>query len=183
MTPQQAKQLCIEAHKGQWRRPSDDLTDKELDEALSIYDGESLSITLSNGVVAGYIADSHWVAIRPYHTHPIAVADMMTTDEEKILGYLHDVIEDTEYYLNPTDRTICSPSGMNMHLDTNIFLSLCHMTKEKNQSYEAYINQISCDKLATKVKISDIYHNLSCNPSKHAKEKYLKAIPILLGAL
>lgn len=56
MTPESAKQICIEAHKDQFRR-----------------DG-----------------------VTPYSQHPIAVAELLSTDDEQVLGYLHDIIEDTD---------------------------------------------------------------------------------------
>ena len=33
----------------------------------------------------------------PYYLHPRCVALMGKTEEEQIVGYLHDVVEDTEY--------------------------------------------------------------------------------------
>lgn len=179
ITLKQAINLAKQAHKGQWRKERP-ITDDEFLEFINMGHGN----ILKSGVKVTWCKNNkNRVSKDPYITHPLAVINMMSTDEEKIVAVLHDVIEDTEYYLNSADRTICNSNGMNIYLGIDIFLSLCHMTKEKNQSYEAYIIQISCDKLATKVKIADIMHNLSSNPSDSAKEKYLKAIPVLLAAL
>ena len=57
------------------------------------------------------------------------------------------------------------------------------LTHLKNEPYEEYIKDIATNKLTTKVKLADMVHNLSGNPSDHAKQKYLKAIPILLKSL
>ena len=34
---------------------------------------------------------------QPYYLHPFTVADMCETEEEKVVAYLHDVLEDSEY--------------------------------------------------------------------------------------
>ena len=144
MTPEQAKELCILAHKGQFRR-----------------DG-----------------------ITPYSTHPIAVAEMMNTDEEKIVAYLHDVIEDTDYNEQQIMEKLYNNIDTYKHIYyQNIFFAITTLTKSSLIDYKNYIELISFNKLATKVKLADMFHNMSCNPSNKQKAKYLQAIPILLKTL
>ncbi len=184
MTPEQAKQICIEAHKGQWRRGvvvndllySTVITQPEVYAAghTILKDGNRLYYDSTNDV---------WKVSEPYHTHPIAVADMMTTDEEKIVAYLHDVIEDCEeYFLESADFTICNNKGMNMYLGREMFCVLTCITHATNLSYDLYINRISQNRLATKVKLADIFHNIQTAGDKQ-KAKYMKAIPVLLNLI
>lgn len=110
--------------------------------------------------------------VTPFVKHPIAVADMMDTDEEKIVAYLHDVIEDTTV----TCDEIKDRFGM------TVAQAVLLLTKEHDDYYK-YLGCISHSRLATKVKIADMFHNMSDNPSQKQKEKYLRALPILLKSI
>jgi len=133
MTETEARELCINAHAGQFRR-----------------DGT------------------------PYHTHPIAVAEMMDTDEEKIVALLHDLIEDTH-----TTAAELTQLGYSYP----IVKAVIRLTKESGQPYNAYLARIAIDKLATKVKIADMFHNISDSPTQRQKEKYYTGIRQLLRTL
>jgi len=154
ITVQEAKELCVLAHKGQYRRDS-----------------------------------------TPYHTHPFAVADMLSTDEEKIVGYLHDVLEDCEgYSINLEDfpYTLKTPI-VAIEVPHRVLEALLLLTHNKNDSYEEYISAILNTKtvgmdsrsnhLATKVKIADITHNLADNPNPRQIAKYTEAMKILLRGI
>ena len=150
MTVEDAKELCILAHKGQFRR-----------------DG-----------------------VTPYSEHPIAVADMLETDEEKVIAYLHDVIEDTPATLHSDGHFTfwVTHNSIDYQLDDTTYLGLNLLTKKPNQPYAEYIQAIADDYAyynneVLKVKLSDIHHNLSCNPTERAKTKYLQAVKILLASL
>ena len=64
-----------------------------------------------------------------------------------------------------------------------IALALHKLTYTNEEKYIDYIQKVATSKLATKVKLADICHNLSGNPSEHDKQKYLKALPILLKGI
>jgi len=188
MTPEQAKALCIKAHEGRYRRPTTVKVSEDLANELGIIEINTIPYEDDEGCEFYTLPDgSKWLKdytqsntiqlYKPYSSHSIAVADLLTTDEEKVLGYLHDVLEDT----NITYNSLYYKGLCNMSDRVRNALKL--LTKSSGQNYKTYIFNISQCKLATKVKLADIYHNRSCNPSEHAKKKYLKAIPILLNAL
>lgn len=110
----------------------------------------------------------------PYSSHPIAVSEMMNTDEEKIVALLHDILEDT-----PLTASHLKHSGFSDKVIENI---VC-LTKLKYESYDEYITEISFYPIATKVKIADMFHNMSCSPTKKQKEKYLRSIKFLLSSI
>jgi hypothetical protein len=186
-----AKQLCILAHKDQWRRPIE-MTDQEVHARFKV---ESIPIDkyfyLPEGGRFSYCElNEEYLYEEPYSSHPIAVADMMTTDEEKIVAYLHDVIEDTDWILvdNAYGWWLYLPatkeaSYQELEITENMYEAIYAITRYNDHSYKQYLNKVNKNKLATKVKIADIVHNLSCNPSDHAKQKYLKALPVLLATL
>jgi (p)ppGpp synthase/HD superfamily hydrolase len=117
----------------------------------------------------------------PYHTHPFAVADMMDTDDEKIVAYLHDVIEDTDAMLVIAYSNYYIISGDKRYeLSLEQYVALQAITKGTYEPTEGYLLRVAESKLATKVKIADMFHNMATNPTDKQKNKYLNGIKILL---
>ena len=110
---------------------------------------------------------------KDYILHPMTVASYMDTDTEKAIAYLHDVLEDTDVTVDEL-KTIFP----NEIVDTLIIL-----THRKDESYFEYIQRVSKSKLAKKVKVADLLHNLDITRIKEPTkqdyerlEKYKKAI-------
>lgn len=196
ITSDEALELAEKAHKGQWRRPRP--LPKTKVYMLNDYPNFSVQGFFINpdGNKVSYIGEDTWSEQEPYITHPIAVADMMATCEERIVAILHDTIEDTP-------ATLCINADNNYYIyycgehqiTKNVYGALSLLTHYKEMTYDEYIHNLvegnvryekvntEASNLAAKVKLADIFHNLSDSPSSRQKEKYLKAIPILLGAL
>jgi len=183
-TPEQAKALCVEAHKGQYRRPVAVVTD-----LWDCYKTVTASI-MPNGDKIIYVIGNRFDVCRPYSSHPIAIADMMNTPYRKMLAYLHDVIEDCDYklvrgldgegYLNYYIAHVEHP--IRYEISWNLFRDLDLLTKDPDLTYEQNIRRIKdsgrADAIA--VKIADTCDNLSTATDKQ-KEKYLTIpLPILL---
>ena len=110
---------------------------------------------------------------KDYILHPMTVASYMDTDIEKTIAYLHDVLEDTDVTVDALRKIF-----PNEIVDTLITL-----THRKDESYFEYIQRISTSKLAKKVKVADLLHNLDITRIKEPTkqdyerlEKYKKAI-------
>lgn len=168
MTPELAKQICINAYKGQWRKPTKIKTD-----SWDCYKQKVEFIHENGNKIVWCNADT-FLVYEPYSNHPIAVADMLNTDNEKILAYLHDIIEDTSI----TFDDLLFAGANNSCLE-----ALMLLTHVINEDYKHYIQKICINKLATKVKIADMFHNMSTSTSEKQKDKYLKYMPILLNNL
>jgi len=113
----------------------------------------------------------------PYVFHPYHIAEQMNTEDEIIVALLHDVIEDTNITLEDIKSY-----GFN----NNILEALKVITHDKNINYIDYINKISKNKLATKIKIRDLKHNIDIsripNPTEedyNRVNQYKKALEIL----
>lgn len=195
ITLEQAIELATEAHDGQYRKsikvfPVNEHTLKnhELTKLQQNNDSD-FSICKEDGK---YTMDIHlqlFIA-KPYITHPLAVMEMMNTDEEKIVAVLHDVVEMCDgYYLcefaNTNERYLVKENENSIHLTLtkSIYDALVLLTHSKDVNYIRYIFKIKSNKLAVKVKIADMMHNMSETNNPKQKEKYLKALPILLKAL
>ena len=88
-----------------------------------------------------------------FYTHPFRVSDSCETENEKILAYIHDIVETPECGLNLNHFIY-------MGFSEEIIQALDAITRKQGESYSDYIVRVSKNKLATKVKIKDIMDNL-----------------------
>lgn len=109
-----------------------------------------------------------------YFNHLDQVAKEVDTTEGKIVGYLHDILEDTS----------CSPKEIGKTFGYTILKAIQILTKKGD--YDEYLSRIKRNPLASSVKLSDLRHNsdLSRLPTvtdtdKQRQKKYLKAIEYL----
>jgi (p)ppGpp synthase/HD superfamily hydrolase len=112
-----------------------------------------------------------------YILHPQQVAAMVTTDEEKAVALLHDIIEDTEVTANDL---------LAKGLPDNIVEAVEALTKKSGQSYSDYLANVKKNGLATTVKLADLKHNSDLGrlekvtkKDRDRAEKYRKAIAYL----
>jgi (p)ppGpp synthase/HD superfamily hydrolase len=115
---------------------------------------------------------------KPYISHPLAVAESVTSPRARILAVLHDTFEDT----NTTGRELDENFGDDMCLLVRLISKLHY------ESYEEYIQHIknSSDPVIREVKIADLKHNLSTingikDPEKRErlKARYEQALKVL----
>ena len=110
---------------------------------------------------------------KDYILHPMTVASYMDTDTEKAIAYLHDVLEDTDVTVD----------ALREIFPNEIVDTLITLTHRKDESYFEYIQRVSKSKLAKKIKVADLLHNLDITRIKEPTkqdyerlEKYKKAI-------
>lgn len=114
----------------------------------------------------------------PYILHPLNVAEKMSTEEQKAVALLHDVLEDTFV----TEATI-----RNLFGDT-IADAVVAMTKRPWETYEVYIRRVASNPISRAVKLADLEHNMDlsrldsvCEKDFERVEKYRKAKDSLLA--
>lgn len=115
-----------------------------------------------------------------YIGHPLRVMDMGKTDEEKIVGVLHDVVEDTSW----TFETLAAEG-----FSAEIIEALRCVTKtSENENYDKFIERVKKNPLATAVKIYDLTDNMDIRRLPYLSDKdvkrlkkYLKAYKRLIG--
>ena len=86
----------------------------------------------------------------PYILHPETVASFVTKDDEKIVAYLHDVIEDTPCQLRDLE---------NAGFSSEIIKAVDLLTRKTGQSYKQYLKLVKTNELARVVKLADLKHN------------------------
>jgi (p)ppGpp synthase/HD superfamily hydrolase len=103
----------------------------------------------------------------PYILHPLRVMLAMKSYEEKIVGVLHDVVEDTKYTFDDL-RT----AGF-----TEVILAaLDCVTNRKSEDYDAFIDRVKTNSIAIKVKIADLEDNMDIRRIKVLTEKDMERL-------
>ena len=115
-----------------------------------------------------------------YIGHPLRVMDMGRSEEEKIVGVLHDVVEDTDWTFE-----MLAAEGFSQ----DIIAALKCVTKiSENENYDDFIERVKKNPLAAAVKINDLSDNMDIRRLPYLSDKdvkrlkkYLKAYKKLVG--
>lgn len=99
-----------------------------------------------------------------YIEHPKRVALSFNDFDCRIVGWLHDVLEDTQ--LKAQDL-------VNKGISVRLVNSVKNLTKREGENYYIFILRIAKDPIATKVKIADIEDNIADGLKEGSlKDKY-----------
>ena len=116
---------------------------------------------------------------QPYIGHVLRVMKMGGTEDEKICGVLHDLVEDTNWTFE-----MLRQEGFS---DEIISALVCLTKTTYDEVYNAFIVRVMTNRLAIKVKINDLIDNLDVKRMNqltvhdmHRINKYLKAYHILI---
>lgn len=104
---------------------------------------------------------------KPVLIHPLSVALMGKDETERIVGVLHDVVEDTDCSFEDLEK---------FGVDKNIINILKLLTHTEGQSYDDYLLDIitSGNITALNVKMNDLRHNISRNNEDTEQKKRIK---------
>ena len=105
----------------------------------------------------------------PYILHPIRVMMSLDTEDEKIVGILHDVIEDSDVW----NFERLKEEGF----EENILSALKSVTKlSGDEDYQQFIKRAAQNEIGRNVKIADIKDNLDVTRIGALNEKDLLRI-------
>ena len=117
---------------------------------------------------------------KDYIGHPLRVMGMGKTEEEKIVGVLHDVIEDTDWTFEKL-----AEEGFSQEI---ISALRCVTKLSENENYDDFIDRVKKNPLAVAVKINDLTDNMDIRRLPYLSDKdvkrlkkYLKAYKRLTG--
>ena len=117
---------------------------------------------------------------KDYIGHHLRVMEMGKTEEEKIVGVLHDVIEDTEWTFDKL-----AEEGFSQEV---ISALRCVTKLSENENYDDFIDRVKKNPLAVAVKINDLTDNMDIRRLPYLSDKdvkrlkkYLKAYKRLTG--
>lgn len=110
--------------------------------------------------------------------HLSIVGDSGHTWKDKVVGYLHDAAEDTEYSVGQILEKLqirCNYKITEAHIgDINEALSL--LNSKTSNSREEYIARIRNNKVATRVKLNDLEHNMDISRIPNPTNKDIERI-------
>jgi (p)ppGpp synthase/HD superfamily hydrolase len=112
----------------------------------------------------------------PYIAHPERVFYTVKDfgDLAGAVAWLHDVTEDTK--LTPADLV---KMGVDWEIAT--IVRILDKTEYGDVHYEYYLKQVAKNPIAKRVKVADIFDNLTDAPTDKQKMKYQKALMLLVG--
>lgn len=115
----------------------------------------------------------------PYIMHPRAVQEIIRNREYdqryvtwkyivelRVIAWLHDVVEDTEWTLKDLEEEGFSPS---------VIWAVNALTQKDNETYSVYVERVRGNDRACWVKLADLQHNLSNLKEGNMRQKYLLA--------
>ena len=111
--------------------------------------------------------------VTEYITHPAAVAKRLSGESKNVIAtaWLHDVLENTGLTKNML---------IDVKMPEDVIEAVDCLTKRSSESYEYYLKNVRKNKIALKVKIADMLHNLSDTPTKKQIIKYARGLLTLL---
>jgi (p)ppGpp synthase/HD superfamily hydrolase len=114
-----------------------------------------------------------------YILHPLRVMSRMTTDEERIVAVLHDVVEDTGWTIERLRAE---------GFDQRILDAVDAMTHRAGEAYDEFVDRAGRNAIARRVKLADLEDNADLSRIAEPTEKdhqrvakYRKAIAQLRG--
>ena len=115
-----------------------------------------------------------------YIGHPLRVMEMGMTENEKIVGVLHDVVEDSDWTFEAL-----AAEGFSQEI---IEALRCVTKVSENENYDDFIERVKKNPLAVAVKINDLSDNMDIRRLPYLSDKdvkrlkkYLKAYKKLVG--
>ena len=85
----------------------------------------------------------------PYITHPERVAGRLESPEARVVGWLHDTVEDTDVTL----------SDIEARFGPETAAAVDAVSRRPGEAWEDYLKRVKADPVARQVKISDLIDN------------------------
>jgi len=104
---------------------------------------------------------------KPYIEHPLRVMNQVESEEEKIVAVLHDIVEDTNISLNDL---------RNEGFSEEVVSAVECLTKQDGENYDSYIERISFNPLAVKIKLADLEDNRDLTRLPEVTDKDLERL-------
>ena len=104
---------------------------------------------------------------KPYIEHPLRVMNQVESEEEKIVAVLHDIVEDTDISLDDL---------RNEGFSEEVVSAVECLTKQDGENYDSYIERISFNPLAVKIKLADLEDNRDLTRLPQVTDKDLERL-------
>lgn len=101
---------------------------------------------------------------QPYILHPLKVMFTLSNEKDKIVGVLHDVIEDT-------DITYEDLIANGFEGETEILDALKSVTKKDDETYDDFIDRVALNPIGKRVKLADLQDNMDLSRISNLTDK------------
>jgi len=124
--------------------------------------------------IIGHFGQFRRDSITPYIKHPEDVANRCSTNDERCVAWLHDIIEDTDV----------SADALLQVFPEHIVEAVTAITKASDWlSEDEYIEAILTSPLASRVKLHDMESNLADAPTPKQVERYNRMAAIIVARM
>ena len=113
----------------------------------------------------------------PYITHPERVAARLDNPEAKVVGWLHDTVEDTPLTLRDIEDSFGPETAA----------AVDAISRRPDEAWPEYLNRVAANPVARQVKISDLIDNSNLQriprvtmTDVRRQAKYNKALEMLM---
>jgi (p)ppGpp synthase/HD superfamily hydrolase len=113
-------------------------------------------------------------ADNPYILHPLRVMLNMSTEQERIVAVLHDVVEDTDWTFD-----LLRKEGF----PDEILEAIDSVTKRDDESYSAFVGRAGRNSIGRKVKLADLKDNSDLSRISQPTGKDIKRIEKYAAAI
>ncbi len=103
----------------------------------------------------------------PYVLHPLRVMLAVSGGEERIVGVLHDVVEDTAWTLDALRAEGFS---------RRVIEALDSVTRRQGEDYMVFVRRAAADAIGRQVKLADLLDNCNLARIAHPTDEDLKRI-------
>lgn len=114
---------------------------------------------------------------QPYILHPLRVMAACSTEHERVVAVLHDVVEDSAWTLDDLRRE---------GLEDELVEAVDAMTRREGEAYADFVDRAAHNPLARAVKIADLRDNLDMSrltdpagSDSQRAQKYQEALNML----
>ena len=104
---------------------------------------------------------------QPYILHPLRVMFRLDTEVERMVGVLHDVIEDTKYKAEDLRQ---------MGYSEEVLQALDCVTRRESESYEDFVLRSKANPTARRVKLADLEDNMDIRRMAGVTEKDMERL-------
>jgi (p)ppGpp synthase/HD superfamily hydrolase len=104
---------------------------------------------------------------QPYFLHVLRVMFRLDSDMERVVGVLHDVVEDTGRSFDDLRR---------LGYSEEVLAALECVTKRESESYEQFVERAGSNPVARRVKLADLEDNMDLRRLPAVGEKDLERL-------
>lgn len=103
----------------------------------------------------------------PYILHPLRMMLRISSETERIIAVLHDVVEDTDWTLDALSKE---------GFPAEVLEAVDCLTRRDDESYEEFIERVKVNPIARRIKIADLEDNMDIRRISNLTKKDIQRL-------